>query len=138
MADKVRKVNYCYFTVPNRAGQGTKILGEVKDAGVNLMAYSGFPIKGGKAQIDLVTDNMLPVRTIAKKNGWRLSKPRKGFLIQGSDKPGAIHRHTQKLADRRISITAADAVSAGRGRYGMMLWVRPKDYARAATALKAK
>jgi hypothetical protein len=34
MADRVRKVNYCYMTVPARAGHGAKILGELKDAGV--------------------------------------------------------------------------------------------------------
>ncbi|MHC4383718.1 MAG: hypothetical protein ACYS0J_12890 [Planctomycetota bacterium] len=38
MADRVRKVNYCYMTVPARAGHGAKILGELKDAGVDLLA----------------------------------------------------------------------------------------------------
>ena len=32
----------------------------------------------------------------------------------------------------------ADAVCAGRGRFGMLLWVKGKDYVRAAKALKAK
>ena len=137
MADKVRKVNYCYITIPNRTGNGTKILGAVKDAGVNLLAYSGFPIKGGKAQLDFVTENMTPLKTVAKKNGWRLSKPKKGFLFWGMDKPGAIYRHTQKLADKKINVTAANSVSAGKGRYGMMLWVKSKDYTRAAKILKA-
>jgi hypothetical protein len=35
-------------------------------------------------------------------------------------------------------VTAADAVTAGRGRYGMILWVKQKDYARAARALGAR
>jgi len=38
----------------------------------------------------------------------------------------------------RINVTAADAVSGGKGRYGMIIWVKPKDYARAARALGAK
>jgi hypothetical protein len=50
---------------------------------------------------------------------------------------GAVHKHLKKLADRKINITATDAVAAGKGRYGMLLWVKPKDYARAATALGA-
>ena len=29
MADRVKRVNYCYVKVPNRAGQGAKILLEV-------------------------------------------------------------------------------------------------------------
>ena len=63
---------------------------------------------------------------------------KKGFLIQGKDQIGAVHRHVKKLADSRINITAADAVSAGKGRYGMLLWVKKRDYARAARLLKAK
>jgi hypothetical protein len=138
MADRVRKVNYCYLTVPTRAGQGAKVLGELRDAGVDLLAFTGFPAKGGKAQLDLVTQDMAGVRRVARKNDWRLSATKKGFLVQGNDKLGAVHRHVQKLADLKINVTAADAVAAGQGRYGMLLWVKPKDYARAARALKAR
>ncbi len=138
MADRVRKVNYCYLTVPTRAGHGARVLGELKDADVNLLAFSGFPAKGGKAQLDLLTDDLAAVRRVARQNGWRLSPSKKAFLVQGDDKVGAIHRHIERLADRRINVTAADAVAAGRGRYGMILWVKPKDYARAARALNAK
>ncbi len=138
MADRVKKVNYVYVTVPNRAGQGAKVLGELREEGVNLLAYSGFPGKGGKAQLDMIPENMSELRRVAKKKGWRLSKPKKGFLVQGSDTVGAVHRHIDKLADNRINITAADAVAAGKKRYGMILWVKPKDYARAARVLRAK
>lgn len=138
MADRVRKVNYCYPVVPNRPGQGARLLSEITDAGINLLAYSGFPIGGGKSQLDLVVDDMGPLRRLAKQKGWRLSKVKKGFLIQGSDRVGVVHRYLRRLADAGINVTAADAVSAGQGRYGMILWVKPKDYARAARALRAR
>ena len=138
MADRVRKVNYCYVTVPGRAGRGAKVLAGLKDAGVNLLAFSGFPAKGGKAQLDLIAPDMAAVRSVARKEGWRVSATKKGFLIQGSDKVGAVHRHLQKLADKRINVIASDAVAAGKGRYGMLLWVKPKDFARAAKTLNAK
>jgi len=137
MADRVRKVNYCYLTVSNRAGQGAKILGELREAGVNLLAYSGFPTTGGKAQLDFVAEDMGPLRRVARRNGWRLSRPKKGFLVQGSDTLGAVHRHIERLAQEKISVTAADAVCAGKNRYGMILWVRPKDYRKAARTLRA-
>ncbi len=35
-------------------------------------------------------------------------------------------------------VTAVDAAAAGKGRYGMILWVKPKNYARAARALGAR
>jgi len=136
--DRVRRVNYCYPIVPNRAGQGARILAELKRAGVDLLAYSGFPVGGGRSQLDLVLEDLGGLRRVARKNGWRLSKVKKGFLIQGTDEVGAVHRHLQKLADAGINVTAADAVAAGKGRYGMILWVKPRDYARAARALGAR
>lgn len=137
MADSVRKVQYGYVMVPNRPGQGAKVLAALRDAGVDLQAYSGFPGSKG-AQIDVVTGNMNGLRRVARENGWKLSAVKKGFLVQGQDRLGAVHRHLARLAERKVNVVAADAVAAGRGRYGMILWVRPKDYARAARALGAR
>ena len=138
MADRVRKVNYTYVMVPHRPGRGADVLGALREAGVNLLAFSAFPAGGGKAQVDLVTDDMPGLRRLARQNGWRLKAAKRGFLIQGDDRVGAVHRQLAKLADAKINATAADAVTAGGGRYGMILWVKQKDYARAARALGAR
>ena len=138
MADRVRKVNYAYVTVPNRAGQGEKILGELRQAGLNMLAFSAFPARARTSQIDIVAENMAGLRRIAKKNAWRLSKVKKGFLVQGKDEVGTVHRHVRKLATQKVNVIAADAVCAGKGRYGMILWVKPTDYDRAARLLGAK
>ena len=134
----VRKVSYVDLKVSRRAGEAVKILRALNDAGVNLLAFTGFPDRGGKAQVDLVTDDLTGVGRVARKEGWRLSARKKGFLAQGTDEGGAVYRQLRKLADARISMTAVDAVAAGKGRYGMILWVKPKDYARAARALRAR
>jgi hypothetical protein len=134
----VRKVKYVDLKVPSRSGQGAQILGALRDAGVDLLAFTGFPDKGGKSQVDLVTEDMAGVRRVARQEGWRLSRVKRAFLVQGVDEVGAVHRHVKRLADAGINVTAADAVSAGRGRFGMILWVKPKDYARAAKALRAR
>ena len=138
MADRVRKITYSYLMVPNRAGQGARVLSELRKEGVNLLAYSGFPGKGGKAQIDLIPEKWADLSRVARKHGWRLGKSKKAFLVTGRDSVGAVDRHIQRLADKRINVTAADAVCAGKGRYGMILWVKPKVYARAARVLGAK
>ena len=114
------------------------ILSDIKDAGISLLAFSGFPVKGGKAQIDLVAKKMSGIRGIAKRNKLRLSKIKKAFLVQGTDEVGAVHKIVQKLADQKINVTAVDAVAAGKGRYGMIMWVKPKDYTRASRILNAK
>jgi hypothetical protein len=138
MAYRVRKVNYCKMTVPSRAGQAEAVLSAVKDAGINMHAFSGFPSKAGKSQIDFISDDSPAIRRLAKKSNWRLSKIKKAFLVQGNDEVGAVHKIFKKLADEKINVTAADAVAAGVGRYGMILWVKPKVYNRAARVLKAK
>jgi hypothetical protein len=134
----VRKVSYVDVKVPNRAGHAAKVLGALEEAGVNLLAFTGFPAKGGKSQIDLVTNDLAGVRRVARKQGWRLSKTKRGFLIQGKDRVGAVHGQIKRLADQRINMTALDAVAAGKRQYGMILWVKPKDYARAARVLRAR
>jgi hypothetical protein len=138
MADTVRRVRYCYVKVPNRPGNGETILRELCDDDVNLVAFTGFPAGGGNAQLDFVADSLGPVRRVARRLGLRVSGAKKGFLIQGEDRIGAVHRHLERLDQAGINIVAADAVSAGKRRYGMILWVRPRDYARAARALHAR
>ena len=138
MADRVTKVTYCHLDVPSRSGQGAQVLGALAEAGVDLQAFSGFPKGAGKAQVDLVTSDLARVRRVAAHNGWRLSATKRAFLIQGDDRVGAVASHVRKLAERRINITAADAVSSGKARWAMILWVKPKDYAKAAKALGAR
>ncbi len=138
MATRTKKVTYCYLKVPSRAGQGAKVLAAINAAGVDLLMYSGFPIGGGKAQLDFVARDMGALRRVARHEGWRLSKNKKAFLIQGDDKPGAVYRIVDRLAKRGINITAAQAIAAGGGRFGMIIWVNQKVYGRAARALNAK
>jgi hypothetical protein len=137
MADRVKKVNYAYVMVSNRAGQGAAVMGAIEEAGISLLAYSGFPASRGRAQLDLVTDDLPGVRRVAARLGLRLSKVKRGFLIQGKDRIGAVQRHLTKLARAKINVTAADAVAAGNRRFGMILWVKKRDYPRAARALGA-
>ena len=133
-----RRVSYVDVKVPSRAGQGARMLAELRRAGVDLLAFTGFPDRGGKSQLDFVTDDIAAVRRVARRHGWRIGAVKKGLLVQGRDRVGAVHAELDKLAARKINVTAVDAVSAGGGRFGMILWVKPRDYARAARALRAR
>jgi hypothetical protein len=132
--DNVRKADYFSMEVANKPGQGAMCLKALKDAGVNLLAFTGFP-SGRKAQIDFVTEDAAGLKTVARKNKWKLSARKTVFLVQGDDRVGAIHEVIGKLAERKIGITALDAVTAGGGRYGAIFWVKPKDLAKASKAL---
>ena len=138
MAHQVRKARYCYVVVPNRPGRGAALLAALADEGVNLLAFSGFPGGGGKAQMDFVSDDLGAVRRVLRQQGLRPRAVKRCFIVTGDDRVGAVGRHLGRLADAKINVTAADAVIAGRKRYGMILWVKPTDYARAARVLKAR
>jgi len=137
MADTVRGVEYHYVTVPDAPGEGHRIISALKDGGVNLLAYLGFPLGGGQWQVDLVPEDPALLRAAAVRASLTLSEAKRAFLIQGDDRVGAVADTTAKLAEANINVTAAAATSAGAGRYGMILWVAPPDYERAADVLGA-
>jgi hypothetical protein len=135
MADTVRRVEYYYVNVPDKPGEGERILSALRESEVNLFAYLGFPAGGGQSQVDLVPEDPAAFRQAAEGAGLTLSEAKQAFLIQGDDRVGAVGDVIAKLAEGNINITAAAATSAGSGRYGMILWVAPADYERAADAL---
>jgi len=137
MAARIRKVDYFSTKVPNRAGAGAKLLEAMRAAGVNLLAFTGFPEHGG-AQVDFVPENSAAFRRAAKHAGVKVSGRKTGFLVQGDDRVGALNGILGKLAQARIGLVALDAVSAGKGRYGAIFWVRKKDVARAARLIGAR
>ena len=134
MAETIRKVDYFYIEAPNKPGEGARVLEALREAGVNLLAFSGFP-QGRKAQIDFVPDDVAKFKAAARKAGLKISAVKKGFLIQGEDRPGVVAGIVSKLAAANINVTAIDAVAAGEGRWGAILWVKPPDVAKAAKAL---
>jgi hypothetical protein len=136
MMDSVRKVTYFAMEVPNRPGEGNRVLGALADAGVNLLAFSGFP-SGRKAQLDIIPEDVAVFKNAVKAVKIKTRPQKFGFLIQGDDRKGAVAALLKTLADKNINVTAIDAVSAGAGRYAAILWVEPKNVNKAAKALGA-
>ncbi len=136
MADKVKKVDYFKIRTSNSAGQGAQVLEDLQKEGVNLLVFSGFP-RNGRAQIDFVPQNTAKFIKAAKKLDLKVGKKKVGFLIQGADRIGAVGRTMRKLADASINVTAIDALCAGKGRYGAILWVKAPKVAKASKILRA-
>lgn len=137
MSNSVRKVGYFTTAVSNRPGQGARILDALRQSGVNLLAFTGFP-DGGGAQIDFVPADNGKFLRAARKAGLRLRKKKTGFLVQGKDRVGAISDIMKRLAAAKINVTAIDAVTAGKGRFGAILWVKAANVARASRVLRAR
>jgi hypothetical protein len=137
VSDTVRKVDYFYVVVPDRPGECAKVLSALAAAGINLLAFSGFP-SARKGQLDLVPENSAAFKLAAKTLKLKLSPRKSGFLLQGDDRVGAINETLDKLAGAKINITAVDAVSSGDGHYGAIFWVKPQAVSRAAKLLGAR
>ena len=134
MADTIQKVDYFYTMVPDKPGEAARMLAVLREAGVNLLVFSGFP-EVRRGQLDFVPADAGAFRQAAKKAGWKLTGPRRAFLLQGDDRVGAVAETLGRLAAAKINVTAIDAVCAGAGRYGAILWVPQRDVGRAAKVL---
>ena len=137
MANTVEQVEYYYTLVKDQPGEGTRVLNALKTAGVNLLAYTGFPASATRAQLDFVPSDKDAFLAAARNAGIRLVGPKVAFLLQGDDRVGAVADVLGKLAAARINVVAMNAVAAGEGRYGAILWVRPRNARRAASLLGA-
>ena len=136
MADVIRKVSYFAMDVADKPGEAARVLTALSRAGVNLLAFSGFP-RGRRAQLDFIPEDVELFRKALSTAKLKVQSKKTGFLVQGDDRPGAVADVLQKLADAAINVTAVDGVSAGAGRWGAILWVKPQSVVKAAKVLHA-
>lgn len=136
MAETIRIVDYYYTEVPDKPGEAARILGQLRDAGVYLLVFSGFP-KGRRAQLDFVAPDAAAFKAVAKKAKLKLVGPKKAFMIYGDDRVGVGAELLGKLAEAKVNATATQAIVAGADRFGMILWVKARDVKKAAKVLGA-
>jgi hypothetical protein len=135
MADSIRVVDYFYVTVSDKAGEGVRVLNTLREAGVNLLAFSGFP-QGRRAQLDLFPADPAAFKKAARRAKWKVVGPKRGFLLQGDDRVGALADLLERLGAAKINVTAIDAVCVD-GRYGALFWVAAKDVKKTVSLLGA-
>ena len=134
MADATRLVDYYYTMAPDKPGEGVKLLRLLRDARVNLLAFSAFPSQR-KSQADFIPAEPAAFVAAAKAAKLKVKGPKKVFLIDGDDRVGALAEVLGKLGAAKINVTAVDGICSGVGRFGALLWVKPKDLRKAAAAL---
>lgn len=134
--DTIRRADYFSMQTANKVGEGARLLGALRDEGVNLLAFTGFP-SGRRAQVDFIPDDAAQFRAAARKLKLKVGARKTVFVVQGDDRVGAIAEICEKLAGAGINMTAMDAVVTGDGRYGAIFWVKPRDVNKAAKVLGA-
>jgi hypothetical protein len=131
MADLIRTAQYFKVTIADTSGTLGHMLAPLHEAGVNLLAVHAFP-RNRRTQVDVVPEDPTTFKDVTKPLKWKVQGPKVCFLVDGDDRPGAMVDLTGQLGSAKINLTAVTAVTAGQGRFGAILWVKPRDVKKAA------
>jgi hypothetical protein len=120
----------------NKVGEGARVLGALRDAGVNLIAFWGYKHGTGRAQLEFIPEDSATFVAAAKQAKLRLRKST-ALYIHGEDRPGAVADILARLAGARINVAAVQAVCGCGGSYGTIVFLPPDAARKAATILAA-
>jgi hypothetical protein len=137
VAATVKEVDYYYALVADRPGEARKLLEFLSEKMVNLLALTAFPVGEGQSQIDLFPSEPDMLKAAAEDAGVPLVGPKRAFLLQGTDRIGALYDFHLKLSNAGINIYACNGVVDGTGRFGYIIWVDEDEFDEASKALKA-
>jgi hypothetical protein len=130
---KVKRVTYFMANLEDKPGELLKVMQNLRDKKIGLKGLWGFGTHSGKAQLFVVAKKVEKLRDLWKSSGL-LAEEGTGFLIQGSDRIGAMVESLQTLFAGGVNIHAVEAIAA-KGRYASFLWVQREDVDKAAEAL---
>lgn len=136
MAARILTVEYFNVIVKDEPGEGYRVLSLLASEGVSLLAFNAIPLGPAQTQFVLFPDDVKRFEKAAGKIGMCLSGSEKAILVQGDDRLGLLADIHRKLADAQVNVYGSNGVTDGRGRFGYVLYVRPADFERAASALE--
>jgi hypothetical protein len=135
MAFRIRKVEYFTTTVQDEPGEAYKLLSQLEELGLNLLAFTAVPVGPLRAQLTIFPEDTLKMADAARKAGIVLDGPHPALLVQGDDELGALARIHARLYEANVNVYASSGVADGRGSFGYVIYVKPDEYERAAGAL---
>jgi hypothetical protein len=135
MAHTIRRVDYFYATVRDEPGQAYKLLSQLAELGVNLLAITAIPIGPVRTQLTLFPSDTNKIKVVAREAQLTLDGPHPALLVQGDDELGALAVIHERLYEADVNVAASTGVATECGSYGYVLYVRPEDYERAAAVL---
>lgn len=136
MSFKVSRVDYFYANVADRPGEAHKILDTLAELGVNLLAFTAVPVGPAYTQLTIFPEDSNLLCREAEKAAFELDGPHPAFLIRGDDYIGVLAEVHEKLFRAGVNVYASTGVTDGRGGFGYVIYLRPEEYERAASALQ--
>lgn len=131
MADLIRTAQYFKAQIPDKPGTLADMLAPLREEGVNLLAVHAFP-RNRRTQVDVVPEDPAAFKNVAKAHKLKMQGPKLCLLVDGDDRPGVLADLTDRLGSAKINMTAVTGLTAGQGRFGAILWVKPQDVKKAA------
>ena len=135
MAFRVRRADYYYATIHDLPETGAKVLADLAEGGVNLLAFSAVPVGPTRTQLTLFAEDDAKLEGGARRAGLALDGPHPALLVQGDDELGALARIHGLLARADVDVFASSGVTDGRGTFGYVIYLRAGDVAKAEAAL---
>lgn len=135
MSYSIRRVEYYYTTVRDRPGAAYKLLAQMAEMGLNMLAFTAVPMGPMHTQLTLFPEDPARMAAMAQRAGMRIEGPHPAFLVQGDDELGALAEIHQDLYQANVNVYASSGVTDGRGTFGYLIYVRSEDIDRASKAL---
>ena len=135
MAFRIRSVEYYYATVRDELGAAYRVLSQLADRGISLLAFTAVPSGPALAQFALFPEDPNKLVAESRATGLVLDGPYHALLVQGDDELGALAHVHERLVDADVDIYASAGVTDGRGAFGYVVYVREDQFAKAASTL---
>ena len=137
MALDVKQVEYFKITLDSSAIEAYKLLSAFADIGVSLLAFKAIPAEPGKSQFSLFPNDTHRMRNRAKEEGILTEGPFAALIIKSdSDEAGECADIFRKLSEAGIKIEESAGIADIRDAYGVVLYLKQEDCAKAVAVLQ--
>jgi hypothetical protein len=135
VAFTIRAVDYFYANVRDELGAAYRVLSQLAERGVNLLAFTAVPTGPALAQVSLFPEDPGRLVAEARSAGLQLDGPHHALLVQGDDELGAFASVHERLFAAGVDVYASSGVTDARGAFGYVVYVREDQFENAVTAL---
>jgi hypothetical protein len=135
VAFRIRSVEYYYANVRDELGAAYRVLSQLAELGVNLLAFTAVPSGPNLAQFALFAEDPNKLVAQARAVGLPLDGPYHALLVRGDDELGALASVHEQLGKAGVDIFASSGVTDGGGSFGYVVYVREDQFEQAASAL---
>jgi hypothetical protein len=135
MAIRILKAQYFYTSVQDQPGEAYKLLGQLENIGVNLLAFTAIPMGEDRTQFTLFPEDTNELQQAAENAGFTLDGPHAALIVQGDDELGALTDLHKKLYQANVNVYTSSGVTDGKGSFGYVVYIRAEEMDKAVSAL---